>query len=936
MVVGLALSSIVSGFAESGMLIVLAQIAATIVNKSKHAPFSVAGLHIHASVGTLFQIALAFALVRLILQAGPMSLLPARIAADIQARLRVNLFHSFTRASWEVQSRDREGHLQEIMTSQVLQATQGAQQATTLLTASATFLILMLSAIELNARAAGLVLVAALLLFAAMRPLNRLGVRRARQLSRAQLAYAGGISETVRVAEETQVFGVGGAQRDRIDQFIVRARDLFLRTQVVSRLTPNLYQSIMYLMLIGGLAALYTVNRHNVASLGGVILLLVRAGTNGQQIQAAYQGLRQSLPFLERLQDAVARYSASTAATGANRLESVSEMAFEEVSFAYRPEQPVLSSVSFEVSGGEAIGVIGPSGAGKSTLVQILLQLRRPVTGRYLVNGLPAEEFASADWHRKVAYVPQEPRLVHATVAENIRYFREGIDDEAMERAARNARIHDDIVGWSDGYDTIVGPRADAVSGGQQQRICLARALAAGPEVLILDEPTSALDPQSEALIQESLLTLRSELTLFIVAHRMSTLDVCDRVMVISDGRLTAFDTIEALQRDSAYYRMATTLTGDRGTPGNGSPISPPPSGGGAVGGGSPGPSPPAAGEGPRNGSPRHSQRVAGAVSAPLPLAGRVPDFYIAGHPKSGTTALYEMLRRHPQIFMSEEKEPWYFSQELAERAPPRKPFALPDSFEHYTSLFAGARPDQIAGEASTTYLWSRGAASLIAEANPDARVIAILREPASFLHSLHLQFVETYIETETDFARALALEGERRRGSHIAKYSYWPQMLQYAEHVSYVQQLARYHAVLPHEQVLTLIYDDFRRDNEATVRQVLRFLDVDDTVAVAAVEANASVMPRSQRLHHAVHAVSVGRGPISRAAKTTLQTLTPQKWRRNVLHTVRSRVVYAQPSPPDEALMLALRRRFRPEVVALSEYLDRDLVELWGYDRLD
>jgi ABC-type multidrug transport system fused ATPase/permease subunit len=291
-----------------------------------------------------------------------------------------------------------------------------------------------------------------------------------------------------------------------------------------------------------------------------VILLLVRAASIGQQVQGAYQGLRQSLPFIERVQDAAQRYSASTPVTGDVPLASVSSLAFEHVSFFYRPTQQVLSDISFTVDGGQAIGVIGPSGAGKSTLVQILLQLRTPKQGRYLVNGRSADEFAREDWHRRVAYVPQEPRLVHASVAENIRYYREGIDDEAMERAARLARIHEDVIAWSDGYDTIVGPRADAVSGGQQQRICLARALAARPEVLVLDEPTSALDPQSEVLIQESLTALKSELTLFIVAHRMSTLDVCDRVMVIVDGRLMAFDMIEVLQRESSYYRMATTI----------------------------------------------------------------------------------------------------------------------------------------------------------------------------------------------------------------------------------------------------------------------------------------------------------------------------------------------------------------------------------------
>ena len=127
-------------------------------------------------------------------------------------------------------------------------------------------------------------------------------------------------------------------------------------------------------------------------------------------------------------------------------------------------------------------------------------------------------------------------------------------------RAARLAHIHEEIVGWEKGYDTIVGPRADAVSGGQQQRLCLARALVAKPEVLVLDEPTSALDPNSEALIQESLRALKHELTLFIIAHRMSTLDICDRVMVIIDGRLVAFDTIDYLQQHNSYYRSASKI----------------------------------------------------------------------------------------------------------------------------------------------------------------------------------------------------------------------------------------------------------------------------------------------------------------------------------------------------------------------------------------
>jgi ABC-type multidrug transport system fused ATPase/permease subunit len=553
----LAASSVVSGFAEAAMLAVLAQIAVSLAGKHQHQP-KLQGLGIHASIHTLILIAFGLAAFRLLMQF-PLSILPARIAGDVQAGLRKRLFHAFTLASWGVQSSDREGHLQETMSGQVMQATGGALQATSLITSSLTFLVLMGFAFALNPIAAVGVFAAAIAMFAVLRPLRALAVRRSRALSKAQVRYSAGVAEANRLAEETQVFGVGAAQRARMDDYIETARDLFYRSQVIGRLVPSMYQSLIFLLLVAGLAALDAAGTSHAASLGAVILLLVRAGSNGQAVQAAYQGLSQSMPFIERTQDAARRYLESAPVDGERHLEKIHRIQFEHVNFSYRTGQPTLKDITFGVANNEAIGVIGPSGAGKSTLIQLLLQLRKPDGGRYLVNGEPVAEFRREDWHRLVAYVPQEPRLIHASVAENIRYFRE-LDDEQVRRAARLARIDEDVVGWERGYDTIVGPRADAVSGGQQQRICLARALAAHPEVLVLDEPTSALDPHSETLIQDSLTALRSNLTMFIIAHRMSTLDICDRVMVIQEGRLAAFDSRLLLQQQNPYYRSASKI----------------------------------------------------------------------------------------------------------------------------------------------------------------------------------------------------------------------------------------------------------------------------------------------------------------------------------------------------------------------------------------
>jgi ATP-binding cassette, subfamily B, bacterial len=562
LVVALAVCSIVSGITEAGTLALVAYIAASLV-PGAHDTHQGHGLtsgllNLHADTGTLILIAFGLCTVRLVLQI-PLSVLPARIAADVQARMRGEMFDAFGNASWTVQSRDREGQLQETITGQVTQAVGGAIGTTTLITATFQFTVLLISALLLNALAALVVGATSVLMFGLLRPLRGRGSRNARELSQAQVRFAGGIAESNRLAEETHVFGVIDAQRTRVASLVHDSQHFYFRATVIGRLITNLYQSIIYLLLIAGLAALYLVGGHHAGSLGGVVLLLLRAGTAGQVMQGAYQGLIQAMPFIQRVQETVPRYAESAGAYGDEPLKVVGTLSFEHISFAYLPERPVLADVSFEIQGGESIGIVGPSGAGKSTLVQILLRLRPPSSGRYLVNDTPVESYASADWHRQVSYVPQAPRLLHASVADNIRFFRD-IDDDELERAARLARIHEDIVGWEQGYQTIVGPRADAVSGGQQQRICLARALAARPEVLILDEPTSALDPHSEALIGESLETVRSRLTLIIVAHRMSTLQMCDRVMVIVGGRLAGFDTRMALQRDNDYYRHASEI----------------------------------------------------------------------------------------------------------------------------------------------------------------------------------------------------------------------------------------------------------------------------------------------------------------------------------------------------------------------------------------
>lgn len=532
--VGLMAAALTAGLAESAILALVVQAATAMVEGSNEVVATLGPFDLDAPVPVLLGVAGALAIIRLGLHLA-VAYLPSRMAGDTQARIRRGLFDSYSRATWATQADERDGHLQELLTNQIGQATQALNQTGNLFSAGSTFLTLVLSAFLLDPLVALVVLVTAAFLAAGLRPLGKRARRHSAALSASLLEYAGSVGEAVRLAEETYTFGVTGAQRARVHERIDAARHHFVLQQFTSRLAQGVYQGLMILLLVGGLSVLYASGTGQIAALGTVVLILVRASSYGQQAQVSWQVIQQAAPFLDRLAAQEARYRANKVVPGDLPLPSGGAMRFEDVSFTYNREASVLSHVTFAVEAGTAVGIVGPSGAGKSTLIQLLLRMRAPTAGQMLLDYTPVDQISLDEWHRHIAYVPQEPRLVQATVAENIRFSRD-ISDHQIERAARLAHIHEHIVAMPDGYDTPIGQRADAVSGGQRQRICLARALAGEPTALVLDEPTSALDAASEEAIQASLLELHGSLTMFIVTHQPSLLAVCDQVVELQAG----------------------------------------------------------------------------------------------------------------------------------------------------------------------------------------------------------------------------------------------------------------------------------------------------------------------------------------------------------------------------------------------------------------
>ena len=230
-------------------------------------------------------------------------------------------------------------------------------------------------------------------------------------------------------------------------------------------------------------------------------------------------------------------------------------IAFEEVSFAYKPGDPVLHHVSATIPSGTMCALVGPSGAGKSTFANLVPRFYEASHGRVLVDGQDVREYRLADLRRNIAVVSQDPVLFNETIYANLALGRPEATRAEVEQAARDAFAHDFIVKLPQGYDTVVGERGALVSGGQKQRIALARAFLRNAPILILDEATSALDSESEAKIQLALKKLVVGKTVLIIAHRFSTIRDASKILVFNHGRIVATGSHGELYSDNPLYR---------------------------------------------------------------------------------------------------------------------------------------------------------------------------------------------------------------------------------------------------------------------------------------------------------------------------------------------------------------------------------------------
>jgi subfamily B ATP-binding cassette protein MsbA len=422
-----------------------------------------------------------------------------------------------------------------------------------------TVLAVLIAIFSVNPRLAFIVLVAMPIYVAAFLSLNPRLRQSGRDARRERSALSGHLQEKISGAVIVKAFAQEGAESDRVESQTGRLRDRLIEKARWGGLLNGVANTTVALgaamvLWIGGQEVLAgLMSKGSLMAFYTLSAMLFPPLRRLAKTNETYQASRVSLDRILDFFDETLPYQEREGGTPLQIREGA--VVFEKVSFAYGPDKPVLRELQLSVRGGETLALVGSNGAGKTTLINQLLRFLTPDMGRVMIDGQDVQAVDIKTLRRQIGVVTQETILFSGTILENIRYGEPGASEEQVVEAARTANAFDFIMALPKGFGTDVGERGQRLSGGQLQRIALARAVLSNPPILVLDEATSAVDAESEGLIQEALARLTQGRTTFVIAHRMSTVRRADRIVVMENGRIVEEGRHDELLAAGGAYR---------------------------------------------------------------------------------------------------------------------------------------------------------------------------------------------------------------------------------------------------------------------------------------------------------------------------------------------------------------------------------------------